>query len=304
MKLLIINYHYVTPKVYDRGIYPRSPKELDSDIKKLLDRGWEPISPNELENITLLKEKKDKNLFLLTFDDALKCQFVYAYPILESYGIKGVFFVPTIILLNKALTVHKIQYIRSKIDDMYLLGLMQKSFPEIGEFSIDEAKLKKQYPYDNPEAARLKFMLNFVLKGAKKESFVNDILEKIEDQNSFFKNTYMDQEAISHLARKGCIGFHGHTHNPLSRLSPSELFMELQTFTELMKNNFKIDRVSIISYPYGGPDAVSENVFSEVKAARFSFGFTMNRGINYIEDIIETPFSLKRISINDLKEWI
>ena len=304
MKLLLINYHYITPEVYDRGIHPKSPKEFDADIKRLLDKGWVPISPNELENITLLKEKKDKNLFLLTFDDALKCQFVYAYPILESYGIKGVFLVPTIILLKKALTVHKIQYIRSKIDDMYLLGLVQKSFPKIEEFSIDEAKLKRQYPYDKSETARLKFILNFVLNGVKKESFVNDMLAQIEDPKSFFNNTYIDTEDIFYLARKGCIGFHGHTHNPLSRLSSSELVTELQASKALIKKNPKIDRVSIISYPYGGPDAVSESVFSEVKAAGFSFGITMDRGINYLEDIIETPYSLKRISISDLNEWI
>jgi peptidoglycan/xylan/chitin deacetylase (PgdA/CDA1 family) len=304
LKLLIINYHYVTPKVYDRGIYPRSPKEFDSDIKKLLDKGWEPISSNELENITLLKAKKGKKLFLITLDDALKCQFVYAYPILESYGIKGVFCIPTAILLNKALTVHKIQYIRSKIDDMELLGLVRKSFPNIEKSQIDESKLKEQYPYDNPEDARLKFMLNFILRGAKKESFVNDILEKIEDQNSFFKNTYMDQEAIGYLAHKGCIGYHGNTHNPLPWLSPNELVMEFQTSIELIRNTFKIDRISIISYPYGGPEAVSESVLSAVKATGFSFGITMDKGINYLEDIIETPYSLKRISINDLNEWI
>ena len=68
--------------------------ELVSNIKD------KKISSNEVTNAYIERSIKSKHLNSYneeTFDDALKCQFVYAYPILESYGIKGVFFVPTII---------------------------------------------------------------------------------------------------------------------------------------------------------------------------------------------------------------
>ena len=303
MKLLVINCHYVTPEIYKRGIYPVTPNYVDSKIKKLLGKGWKPISPNDLKNIEVLKEKKGENLFLFTFDDGLKCQYTYAYPVLKSHGIKAIFFIPTIIF-GKALTVHKIQCIRYKIDDPILLDLLFKKFPEMEAVPTNDNNLKEQYPYDSPQAARLKFLLNFVLREDKKEYFIDDIFSQIEDIERFFCYTYMDVESIRYLAEKECVGSHGHNHQPLSRLSSRDLRNDIRNSIYLLKSKAKIKDISMISYPYGSREAVSINVKCQVKSLNFSYGFTMNRGVNTINNLIEDPYALKRIQINDLDNWI
>jgi len=106
------------------------------------------------------------------------------------------------------------------------------------------------------------------------------------------------------LAKKAYIGSHGHEHKPLSTLNEKDLVEELKKSKNLLLEKCKISDVEIISYPYGSPAAISKNVIQNAKSLGFRFGFTMNRGINNLNDIIYTPLSLKRISVNDLDEWI
>jgi len=55
-------------------------------------------------------------------------------------------------------------------------------------------------------------------------------------------------------------------------------------------------QVSLISYPYGGPTAVNQEVAQVARGAGFRAGFTMERSVNRS---LEMPLLLARVSTND-----
>ena len=58
-----------------------------------------------------------------------------------------------------------------------------------------------------------------------------------------------------------------------------------------------------ISYPYGGKSSINEEVFKTAEFSGYQYGLTMNRGVNR-GDLRKNRYSLKRIDVNDLDEWI
>ena len=55
--------------------------------------------------------------------------------------------------------------------------------------------------------------------------------------------------------------------------------------------------INFVSYPYGSPQACTEEVFLQTKKADYSIGFTTTTGVNREADNI---LSLKRYDCNDL----
>jgi len=58
--------------------------------------------------------------------------------------------------------------------------------------------------------------------------------------------------------------------------------------------------VDSISYPYGDSSSVSDDVISACSDVGLTSGFTMTRGINDFNDIIRSPFMIKRMDTNDI----
>ena len=58
-----------------------------------------------------------------------------------------------------------------------------------------------------------------------------------------------------------------------------------------------------LSYPFGGKSAVGQEVFDCASLCGYSYGFTMERGINEFPNKVN-PMALKRIDMNDLDRWL
>jgi peptidoglycan/xylan/chitin deacetylase (PgdA/CDA1 family) len=289
MQLLIINHHYIRDKKYKNGIYPKSLKDLEKNIEILHKRGYKFVSQNELINI------KKGEYVLFTFDDGLKEQ-MEAFEFLLKKGIPAVFYVSTYpIMEKKVLNVHKLHYIRSKIDDKELLDFISKfvkdvKFPE---------NLNELYRYDNFEAKKVKYIFNFMLKDEIKTEIINKLFIKLTDETKFSEKLYMNEEDIIKLYKYGCLGTHTHKHLPLATLKENEILNEISQSLEFFKK-LGLNNIYSISYPYGGKKAVNRKVVN-ISKKFFKFGLTMYRGINNgSENLLE----LKRIDVNDIKEYI
>jgi len=301
VNILVINHHFVTSTIYDRGIYPIDPKQLDANIDALHSTGWSAISLDDLSELRSLNQQKD--YFLLTFDDGLLCHYQTVRPLLDRHGISGVFFVPTCILLGEPVTTHQFQYIRTTASDVELTDWLFGRLPEFAKVSMDQNSLISQYPYDEPEAAELKYLLNFVLPSELQRSIIKELFIEYCRGTEFFSETYMNQDQIAALAEQHSIGSHGHSHRPLALLEDDDLRNELDLSKEILESLLG-KKVDSISFPYGSLSAVSSDVFTSASEAEYRFGFSMVRGLNTMRDVETQPLSLKRINVNELAKWM
>ncbi len=112
---------------------------------------------------------------------------------------------------------------------------------------------------------------------------------------------YMDQDDVRVLSAKGMLGTHAHSHLPLARLAPEDMTRDIGASLDVLET-ISGARVQGISFPYGGPDAISRKVEEVCAGLGLQYGFTMLRGRNDAADL-EGRFRLKRIDCNDLAEY-
>ncbi len=303
MPLLVINHHYVRPEQYSSGIYPISPEQLKYNVEQLLHAGWQPVA---LEEVLQQPERCfGQKSFLITFDDGLKCSFQYGKPVLDALGIRAAFFVSTSVLQGKVLFVHKLHFVRSRIPDPELMAIVEEILGE--PVYVDESKAQRQYRYDDEMARTVKYFFNFVAvrQPQLREEIMNRImLEYLHtSEKDFHQQWYMDADELRALRDAGhSVGSHGHTHVPLAQLGSSQIQWELRQAQEIL--GALLGEVPIaISYPYGGPTAVSELVYQLAEQVGLQIGFTMRRNVNFWQDWVNSPLALQRIDVKDISFW-
>lgn len=297
MKIIIVNYHYIREQGPGDGIFPLTPLDFRLQIDEI-GKKFEFISPSCLKTIIKSGIYSDKNYCLLTFDDALAEQ-VIALDILSSKSIPFCCFACTQpITERKVLSVHKLHQIISEIEDDEIFSLINEIVP-LSEIKYDEKKLKLEYRYDKPKRRRLKYLLNFVLSFDDKQKVIDYLFSQIcPNELVFSDKLYMDVGVLTDLAARGMLGTHTKSHLPLSHLSETELSEEI-IGSKLELERITSSKISTISYPFGGPNAVSKNVADFCLNNGFDFGLTMNRGFNFQEEL-RTPLLLKRFDTNDV----
>lgn len=82
-------YHYISRF---RAKLVFSPDELENLCRSASELGWFGVGLSEAEAFLLHGEPLPKRSFLITFDDGYLDNYVYAWPILQKYGHKGVIF--------------------------------------------------------------------------------------------------------------------------------------------------------------------------------------------------------------------
>ena len=95
--LTVSNYHYIRENFTTKypSIFGLIPIEFRKQLLLLKNQG-DFINPHNLiDNIKEILESKD-NHFLITFDDGLKEQHDYAFPILDELDIPAIFFINSI----------------------------------------------------------------------------------------------------------------------------------------------------------------------------------------------------------------
>jgi len=295
MKLLSVNFHYIRDEVYNNGIYPRSLYQLSKQIDTL-SKYYTFISQNELVKKIKSHNYDNKNYCLLTFDDGLKEQ-MDAFELLNQKGIPGVFYVTTNSIRNtRVVDVHKLHHIRSKMDDQDIYNFIcQFIDPSIIKYPKN---INDLYRYDTIETKKLKYLLNFILEPRLKEKIIHTLSETLIDEIELSKKLYMNKSDICKIADQDYLGTHSDLHLPLATLNKDDIKKDIENSLSFLEKECNTNKIISISYPYGGPKAVSTNVTDVAKTFNFMFGLTMFRGLNTIEDF-NNPLRLKRVDTND-----
>jgi peptidoglycan/xylan/chitin deacetylase (PgdA/CDA1 family) len=298
VSVLAVNHHYYREVSPPAGIYPINRARLAAEVETLR-RNYRPIAQRDLLDILAHPEiAQHDDVFLLTFDDGLKEQMA-ALRDLESLGVAALFFVPTAPLIERrVLDVHKLHLIRATRSDEVLLVDLKELFPVAWD-RLDDAAAIKQYRYDDAQARRVKYLLNFALTPQERREWLDRLFSTVVGTEAeVAKALYMDRDDIRLLGRTGMLGTHAHAHLPLAQLGCEDMRRDIAQSLDVL-NDLSNDPVSGISFPYGGPDAVSESVVQACAELGLSYGFTMQRGRNEVEEM-GARYRLKRIDCNDV----
>jgi len=295
MRLLVVNYHYFREHKPGCGIYPLDQDEFEKQLYAISNH-YEFITLQELLGFIENDYYPQKNCCLLTFDDGLKEQ-MNIYDILIKKGIGGVFFVCTDPIKNRSvLDVHKLQYIRSVLKDENIYLFLEK-LHGISRASFSDKILRTQYRYDSMLSRKIKYFINFILSKNESKNAVNTLFgQLVTDEDAFSKDFYMDSEDIMCLYKHCMLGTHCTSHKPLATLTETGISDDILRSLEYLKAKTKND-IFAISYPYGGPSAVSEKVTEASAACGLKIGFTMRRGVNTVSK--NNLMSLCRVDTND-----
>jgi Polysaccharide deacetylase len=299
MRLLAVNHHYYRESAPESGIYPITPAAFDDEIA-LLAKSWQIASQDAtIEALSL--PQSSVALCLITFDDGLKEQMAAARRLaVANHG--GVFFVSTAPLVERRiLEVHKLHMIRSLRSDAEIASALQAIYGKaFSNLDLDVAR--RQYRYDDDQAAQVKYFMNFVLDLEARQKWSDQaFVELFGDEAAAASQLYMNADDVRELARLGMLGTHGHSHRPLAELDDSGLRNEIQLSLGILAE-LGATNIRGISYPYGGPSAVDERVVKAAIECGLTYGLTMTRGINAGDSFLQ-PMLLKRISTNDHRDY-
>jgi peptidoglycan/xylan/chitin deacetylase (PgdA/CDA1 family) len=307
--LIIVNYHYIRDRSQYPypGIHPIGREEFVRQIQWLKSR-YNMATPEEVESFAYNEKPLPAPSVFLTFDDGLAEHIIFASEVLDPLGIKAAFFVSTMPLIeNHALMVHKIHWLRATTDpERFREQFMRVLADKWRQAMLNDktsVKALRAYPYDTPENALLKYLINYKLPPEIADLAGSEMLaSRGISESAFCEETYMNEGHIRCLSENGhIIGSHGHSHAPFSKLDSKTLENELNISIAYLEKTIGL-RPRWISYPYGMRWSISEDTGRICRDLGFKIGLGLDKdewGWNTGEEL---PLWLKRINTNDVEE--
>ena len=195
------------------------------------------------EQLDILCAKRKDSEFTLTFDHGTIDHIEIVAPELEKKGIKGEFFIITMIPEEQRIPyIDKQRYLESfyrfDLSKMLCLDL------EI-EYNPEEAKdYLSMFKFYSIEERYLRFLRDYIIPVETYQTFMNNLFEhKFGNESEFVKNEYMSWEQVIDLHRRGhTIGSHSHYH-----------IGDIDDYSKSIKliENVLDEKVTCIAYPNG-----------------------------------------------------
>ena len=263
---------------HDNGLHTQGQGSIDKDdFYKMINF----IGRNNILDADVFYEKfKNNNLkdneVCLTFDDAIKCQFDIALPVLEDLKIKSFFFVYTSIFQDKPDNLEFFRYFRmnyfKNVDEFYdsfykVLDKDLKSFFEKNSNTIKENKIK--FPFNT--ISDLKFRLvrdNFLTKNQYEEIMFLMFKEKQFNHIDFSKKLFFQKSDLQILDNLGHqVGLHSHNHpTMLEKLSYDEQKNEYENCLSSVSDilNKPKNEIKSMSHPCGSYNTDTLEILKEL----------------------------------------
>ncbi len=312
-RCLVIMFHHVHDRA--RVVLPRK-LDLTGGVKGLtpaafeqqLDdvaRGLEPVDWSTLRRALDGETPLPDDSFLLTFDDGLADHARVVCPILERRGLHGVFFVSTSTLDGTTLlAAHAVHLLLAALGDERFAAECEATARKLGlgtPFSVQPVSASLNYAYESSARAVLKHRLHFEMPATARDAILDDLFRRhLGDPAEWARTWYMTSDDVRRLEAAGhTIGGHGHKHEPLARLTPTEQEADLsRCWKELTGILGRRERP--LSYPFG---SLSSETPAIARRAGFTQAFTTESrwvdlaantsGVDVSDE--ETTFRLPRV---------
>ena len=301
-RLIVVNYHHVRrePDSEFPGLHGLTLDQFRRQLDEF-ERRFEMIAPEDLEAALVSGEPLPPHACLLTFDDGLRDHYECVLPELQRRGLRAFFFICTAPFVDRILlTVHCAHLLSGRFGYPELRDELLETAARAGAPAPDEETRERgprQYRYDDPETAGVKYYLNFQLRPALRETVLRTVFRsRLGEERDYLRRHYMTEEEARELQDAGmAIGLHSHAHLALAAVADDVMRRDLrQNSSGLTDRLGRAPRW--ISYPYGGPDAWSGSVIRAARELGVVGGFTMTRQVNRLP--LE-PLAIGRLDTND-----
>lgn len=291
--VMVVMYHYVrddeslprpgSPGPHN-GIRGLSTREFTAQIDRLC-REMEPTDWPAVFSWLSGRGQLPARSFLLTFDDGLADHAEAAASILESRGLRGVFFVPGAVLAaHRMLSAHALHLLVSTLGDdnliTDLLEWLEQTDPQTDwsaqfQAGTHDAGVARVYDYESPRRARLKFFVNMELPIPLRVAAIESLFERhIGSSSRWARHWYLGWNDLVRMQAAGhTIGGHGFSHEPYGRLTPGEIRQDVSRCSIVLRDGLGPD-LRPFSYPFG---STSGPVFDACREAGFVHAFTTQR---------------------------
>jgi hypothetical protein len=240
------------------------------------------------------REKPQKNLAVLTFDDGFSDHYNYVFPVLTDLGLSGAFYPCADSVMNRSLLdVHKLQFILEASKD---LDFLVQSCRDLElKFGVDSAKRKfKGDTIIEDEIAYVKKLLQRDLPLGVRKEFINELFtERVtKDEYDFADQLYLNLDQIAQMRQAGMhFGAHGHSHNWLANLSDEEQSEEIDRSLKML-STIGVDVLAdwTMTYPYGN---YNDRTLDLLRRSRCSLAFLDKGGTTTLN--LHNRYTLERI---------
>ncbi len=269
---------------HDDGIHTKGQGSIDKDdfYKMINFIGRENILDADVFFEKFKNNKLKNNDVCLTFDDAIKCQFDIALPVLEELQIKSFFFVYTSMFENKPDSLEFFRYFRmnyfNNVDEFYanFYKVLDKDLKPFFEKSSDEiTKLKIKFTHNSIEDIKFRLVRdNFLTKSQYEKIMFLMFKEKQFNHNDFSKKLFFQKSDLQTLNNLGhLIGLHSHNHPTLlEKLSAEEQKNEYEKCLSSISNVLGKEKneIKYMSHPCG---SYNEDTLQILKELGIELGF-------------------------------
>ena len=244
------------------------------------------------ENGTL----KEKDI-CLSLDDALKCQYDIAVPVMERLGIEAFFFVYSSAFSDNPDSLEIYRYFRNScfgnIDEFYEHFFEVIEQRDAVEFSHQHSKYLtlnylSAFPFYTENDKWFRYLRNQFLLGNQYNEIMSDLMiGKGFDVNLAKQNLWMSEQDLVIIESKGhIIGLHSYSHpTQMSKLSKTEQNLEyLRNYEHLSELIGK--PINAMSHPCGDYNETTLNILKEMN---IDIGFRSSMSVKEIRSPLEIP---------------
>jgi len=298
-----ITYHYV------RSFDPSLPNFRFLDVEnfeKQLDYFQDKFGfASKDEWLNALREKKlgsAEGKVILTFDDAMSCQYDYVYKILTKRNLWGIFYVPTQpYQKEKVLDVHRIHLLCGAYSGIELLSTLKAFLKEemIPDEKREEFRKQTYTNQDNYEGiSEFKRILNYFVR----YDFLEHLIDKVAHELNYVFHTsefYVPVEKLIKMQQSGnLIGSHTVSHPVMSKLNKREQIEEIENSFNFLDSNLQLN-VKTYCHPYGGFHTFNDETVNTLTKNEVVFSFNVESRDICDEDLTSSIQFLPRYDCNE-----
>jgi peptidoglycan/xylan/chitin deacetylase (PgdA/CDA1 family) len=311
--LKVIMYHFIHHEGDDpvfKGIPGLTESEFDKQLRYLC-KDHEPISHHDLKkHIRNPEYRLPDKCFYITFDEGLKQQFINAIPILNKYQVSASFYIPTMPLRDRKISLVEKQrvcqytcfstyrsFLNSFMESLFSLYPQMESeqlYPTQENINAYKSYLK-EFDFYSDEERFYRKVRNDYLSVEIFEAVINKLfLGSYGSESEFIDRYYMTWEEIKNIESLNMvIGGHSHSHPMLDKLPISKMKSEIDLSLSVLDEKLK-NKVDTYAYPYG---TYNKDVISYLKDTGIIYAFATG---NCDNESPVNPYEIKRIDESSL----
>lgn len=289
--LLVLNYHRIgSPEQdpFDPGVFSATADQFYEQVA-YLKRHLSLVTLEEaLAFVTgASRDKTRRCRALITFDDGYLDNYQFAFPVLRSHGVQGVFFLVTSIVgsCHVPWWDHIAFVIKSARNRRFALrhpAALSVDLDRDGLAKSLQQVLKLYKMPHNTDPAR----------------FLSELSEAAHgDQPPETLRRFLDwDEAREMIAAGMAIGSHTHTHPVLSQLQPERQRDELARSRAILRETLGIP-ADTLAYPVGNVNSFTGDTQQLARELGYAACFSFHGGTNLPGATL--PYDVKRVSVGD-----